>query len=254
MNVDDSVTGGCLSASLLSWGSVPHAVHRLTLAGTSHTFASEFLHTQISVSTASAPSNMPWHPDVFASDVASGGQVTLNKPDLWSLVLHGASPAAIYTDNLIVPAYVAATSAALLVLHILLIWTPVRRFISQLQKNKNISDNNREPQPTTQAFGILAEVREHVAFHGGPTIFFYMVFRFLGSLALLGLSVTSLVLDEHDRTHDNVGLYGKWGKKTQGEERTLCFHERGMVGSLSMLDIPIHIFPCSHCSDGKTQM
>ncbi|KAK0478556.1 hypothetical protein IW261DRAFT_1551827 [Armillaria novae-zelandiae] len=161
---------------------------------------------------------MPWHPDVFASDVVSGVQVTLNKPDLWSLLLHGASPAAIYTDSLIVSAYVAAASAALLILHILLIWTPVRRFISRLQKNKNISDNNRESQPTTQSFGILAEVREHVALHGGPTIFFYMVLKFLGSLALLGLSVASLVLDEQDRTHDNVGLYGKWGKKHKGKK------------------------------------
>ncbi|KAK0473305.1 hypothetical protein IW261DRAFT_1342846 [Armillaria novae-zelandiae] len=177
---------------------------------------------------------MPWHPDVFASDVASGVQVTLNKPDLWSFLLHGASPAgvsskihlfalqlivhSIYTDSLIVPAYVAATSVALLILHILLIWTPVRRFISRLQKNKNISDNNRESQPTTQSFGILAEVREHVALHGGPTIFFYTVLKFLGSLALLGLSVASLVLDEQDRTHDNVGLYGKWGKKHKGKK------------------------------------
>ncbi|PBK69165.1 hypothetical protein ARMSODRAFT_1019154 [Armillaria solidipes] len=161
---------------------------------------------------------MPWHPDIFASDVALGAQVTLNKPDLWSLVLHGASPAAIYTDNLIVPAYVAAASAALLILHILLSWTPVRRFISRSQKNKKFLDNNREPQPTTQSFGILAEVREHVALHGGPAIFFYMVFRFLSSLALLGLSAASLVLDERDRIHDNVGLYGKWGKKHKGKK------------------------------------
>ncbi len=75
----------------------PHAaVHLLTLIGTVHIFGSEFLHTNtvhISVFTASA---MPWHPDVqvFASDVALGAQVTLNKPDLWSLVLHGASPVA----------------------------------------------------------------------------------------------------------------------------------------------------------------
>ncbi|PBK77153.1 hypothetical protein ARMSODRAFT_949046 [Armillaria solidipes] len=161
---------------------------------------------------------MLWHPDIFASDVALGAQVTLNKPDLWSLVLHRASPAAIYTDNLIVPAYVAAASAALLILHILLSWTPVRRFISRSQKNKKFPDNNRELQPTTQSFGILAEVREHVALHGGPTIFFYMVFRFLSSLALLGLSAASLVLDERDRIHDNVGLYGKWGKKHKGKK------------------------------------
>ncbi|KAK0198511.1 hypothetical protein F5146DRAFT_1100167 [Armillaria mellea] len=161
---------------------------------------------------------MPWYPDVFALDVASGVQVTLNTPDLWSLVLHGASPAAIYTNNLIIPAYVAAASAALLILHILLSWTPVKRFISRLQKNKNISDNNQESQPTTQSFGILVEVREHVALHGGPTIFFYMGFRFLGSLTLLALSVASLVLDEQDKTHDNVGLYGKWGKKHKGKK------------------------------------
>ncbi|PBK89704.1 hypothetical protein ARMGADRAFT_1167459 [Armillaria gallica] len=163
---------------------------------------------------------MPWHPDVqaFASDVALGAQVTLNKPDLWSLVLHGASPVAIYTDNLIVPAYVAAASAALLILHILLSWKSVKRFISRLQKNKKFPDNNREPQPTTQSFGIFAEVREHVVLHGGPTIFFYMVFRFLSSLALLGLSAASLVLDERDRTHDNVGLFGKWGKKHKGKK------------------------------------
>ncbi|KAK0208414.1 hypothetical protein DFS33DRAFT_1411920 [Desarmillaria ectypa] len=161
---------------------------------------------------------MPWHLDVFAANVASGSQVTLNKPDLWSLVLHGASPKAIYADNLIVPAYVAAASAVLFILHILLTWRPVRRFISRLRKNKTSLDNNREPQLTNQSLGILAEVREHVALHGGPTIFFYMVFRLLTSLALLGLSSASLVLDERGRTPENLGLYGKWGKNHKGKK------------------------------------
>ncbi|KAK0465231.1 uncharacterized protein EV420DRAFT_1637381 [Desarmillaria tabescens] len=162
---------------------------------------------------------MPWHPDVFAADVASSSQVTLNKFDLWTLVLRGASPAAaIYTDNLILPTYVAAASAALLILHILLIWKPVKRFILRLRKKKTSPNNTLDPQPTNQSLGLLAEVREHVALHGGPTIFFYMIFRLLASLALLSLSATSLVLDERGRSHENLGLYGKWGKKHKGKK------------------------------------
>ncbi len=178
----------------------------------------------------------------------------------------------IYTDNLIIPAYVAAASAALLILHILLSWTPVRRLISRLQKNKKFPDNNWEPQPTTQSFGIFAEVRDHVVLHGGPTIFFYMVFRFLSSLALLGLSAASLVLDERDRTHGNVGLFGKWGIKHKGKkEHSRAFtNEEWLEASLCLTFVrtifrmsyifshhhctAIHILPCSHCSNGKTQM
>ncbi|KAG7450174.1 P-loop containing nucleoside triphosphate hydrolase protein [Guyanagaster necrorhizus] len=140
---------------------------------------------------------------IFVEIVISASQVTPDKPDFWSLVLNGQSPVAIYTDNLIVPVCIATASAAILIFHALLSWRPVRQFILRLWNSKTSSpENNEQLQLTNQSHGILAQVREHVAFHGGPSIFFYMVFRLLGSLALFGLSTVALVPGERGGTHE----------------------------------------------------
>ncbi|KAF9017850.1 hypothetical protein BDZ89DRAFT_1094212 [Hymenopellis radicata] len=66
---------------------------------------------------------------------------------------------------------------------------------------------------TVHPSGFLADFKRHVAENGGTTIFVYRVLRLVGNLVLLGLAITTLILDEIEDGNESVNVTGKWGKK-----------------------------------------
>lgn len=121
----------------------------------------------------------------------------------------------LWSDTLIFPAYAAAASAFILILHIILLSKPLKKLYNRLSPSSEPSVEQTTAIPPT---GVVPEFKEHISQHGGPTIFAFKVARFLGCLALLGLSVTSLVIDEISKTTD-VGIAGKWGKKHKNKKQ-----------------------------------
>ncbi|KAJ3890944.1 hypothetical protein GG344DRAFT_77404 [Lentinula edodes] len=145
-----------------------------------------------------------------------GSQVILN-PD--SLVNITTSLSAVYTNSLIIPLCFAAASVLGFVIHLIARVELVRR----LFRRNRIVPNSEESAAPVHPENLVQELNAHIGSHGGPLIYTHMLIRLVGTLALLGLSITSLILDEVRRNgkqglellegqEDIVDSLGKWGK------------------------------------------
>ncbi|KAF8898485.1 hypothetical protein BD779DRAFT_1607278 [Infundibulicybe gibba] len=122
-------------------------------------------------------------------------------------------------DTLAIPAYVVIASAVGLLLHIILVSSPVQRIYARItSRGSNPLEQESSSHTYIQPTGMMAEVREHVATHGGRVIFAHKIARLVGCLTLLGLSVASAIIDESSKgPHERVTIFGKWGKKHKGK-------------------------------------
>lgn len=95
-----------------------------------------------------------------------------------------------------IPAYFAAASAFLLLLHLIMLSKPVKKLWSYFLPHKT------EEEPTVifdepiTADGFFSEARVFISQHGGWVIFAYKFARFIGCLTFLGLSLATFILDE----------------------------------------------------------
>ncbi|KAJ7042608.1 hypothetical protein C8F04DRAFT_1252025 [Mycena alexandri] len=115
----------------------------------------------------------------------------------------------VWEDSLVFPALIGALSAALLLLHLFLAsaWgRKLRAFVSRTSEPEVV-----DPAPSVRPVGVAAEVREHVAEHGGSVIFAFKLVRVVACLTLLGLSIASFAIAETRKP--GTGILGKWGKK-----------------------------------------
>ncbi|KAJ7814135.1 P-loop containing nucleoside triphosphate hydrolase protein [Mycena olivaceomarginata] len=115
----------------------------------------------------------------------------------------------IWQDTLIVPSIAAGVSIVLLLVHLFLasVWgRKLRAFVF-----KTAEPEIADPLPAVQPVGLVAEVKEHVAQHGGGVIFTFKLVRLVACLSLLGLSITSLAITEAQKSESSI--FGKWGKK-----------------------------------------
>ncbi|KAF7369374.1 ATP-binding cassette transporter [Mycena venus] len=127
----------------------------------------------------------------------------------------------IWEDTLIVPALVAAASVVVLLLHLFLASAWGRRL------RKASEPDAVNPVPVVHAGGLVADVKEYVAQHGGGVIFSFKLVRLLACLTLLGLSIASLATIEGHKSE--TGIFGKWGeehhKKNKNESPALSVTE-----------------------------
>ncbi|KAF7369381.1 ATP-binding cassette transporter [Mycena venus] len=133
----------------------------------------------------------------------------VNHPSVAPLVsLFAGRCDTIWEDTLIVPALVAAASVVVLLLHLFLAsaWECRLRGTSE--------PDAVNPVPVVHAGGLVADVKEHVAQHGGGVIFSFKLVRLLACLTLLGLSIASLAITEgHKSETGKASIFGKWGEK-----------------------------------------
>jgi hypothetical protein len=99
----------------------------------------------------------------------------------------------IWRDSLIVPIYVSAASAVILILHIAS--KTIKWLYTRLTLNPK--PNNTEPftPARDQADYPASRIQRHIASHGGAAVFAYSVLRLIGCLALLGLSISTIMLE-----------------------------------------------------------
>jgi len=131
----------------------------------------------------------------------------------------------IWQDTLLIPVFVAGLSLAALFLHGLFIL--VRRVFKRPAE-----------QPTAPisaphaAAGVIAEFKAYVKQTGGAEIFAWKFLRFLGSLALLGLWIAT-ILQEHQQD-GHISIFGKgkkkhWRKHPKKVEQVEAFDEHDWV-------------------------
>ncbi|KAG0697813.1 hypothetical protein DFH29DRAFT_984146 [Suillus ampliporus] len=101
-----------------------------------------------------------------------------------------------------IPAYVAAASALLLLLHLIVLSKPVKKLWSHFLPPKTEKEPSVFFDEPTIADGFFPEAKVFISQHGGLVIFAYKIARFIGCLAFLGLSLATFILDEREE-HTN---------------------------------------------------
>ena len=109
------------------------------------------------------------------------------------------SLAAIRSDTLAIPAFLSTLSALLLLVRFL----SARGIMGELLKVED-SEEELEPAVVQAPRGFVAKLRHHTERYGGVTIFIYRILRLLAVLDLVGLAVTTLVLDKGVHTAHNT--------------------------------------------------
>jgi hypothetical protein len=124
----------------------------------------------------------------------------------------------IWRDSLLVPAYISAASAVILILHIILLSQTYKKLYARLVPKS--SHANPDPSNISHLQGMhpasfFGQMQEHIALHGGMVIFAHKVARFIGCAILLGFSVATFILEETGQVEEVIfGITGKhWGKK-----------------------------------------
>ncbi|KAH6916807.1 ATP-binding cassette transporter [Coprinopsis sp. MPI-PUGE-AT-0042] len=122
----------------------------------------------------------------------------------------------IWHNSMVIPSYVALASAVVLVLHVILASSRARKLWARITRREVVQEN-RADEPVfahRNETDITNDFAEHVAQHGGFTIFSFRVLRLLSCLVLLGLSVYTAIKDEDGITN----AFGKKGKGKHGRK------------------------------------
>ncbi|KAH7922933.1 hypothetical protein BV22DRAFT_1197033 [Leucogyrophana mollusca] len=121
---------------------------------------------------------------------------------------------AVWLSSLMIPAYFAGASAVLLILHLILLSSPVQNTWARVVRRSEDLQPATPPETGANLYagGFFSDAKAFVSQHGGPIIYGYKVARFVGCLALLGLSLATFILEE--REEHTLGVLGKhWGGK-----------------------------------------
>ncbi|KII86823.1 hypothetical protein PLICRDRAFT_700101 [Plicaturopsis crispa FD-325 SS-3] len=119
-----------------------------------------------------------------------------------------------WTNSLVFPAYVAGASAILVLSQLIVTSKPAQKLLAFISppKREIVEDDIYDYTPRIRTeTGLFATAKEHVGHYGGPTIFAFMAVRFLGCIALLCLSLATLILDEtqHHENSDGKRVFKK---------------------------------------------
>ena len=113
-----------------------------------------------------------------------------------------------------IPAYCASVSAVVLILHLVLLSSPAQNIWARVVRRSDDLQPATSPETgaNIHAGGLSSDAKAFVSQHGGPIIFGYKVARFVGCLALLGLSLATFILEEREE-HTLGALDKHWGGK-----------------------------------------
>ncbi|KAJ1309715.1 hypothetical protein OPQ81_006480 [Rhizoctonia solani] len=115
-----------------------------------------------------------------------------------------AAPKHKWAHTLLIPAACAVVSVILLLLHVLLTITPVKRYITKLRGRELDEEDSPPQQPVVrQHTGFFPDLRSHIKAHGGPSIFAWKVLRLVSCLILTGLTIAAII--SINEGHDTIG-------------------------------------------------
>ncbi|EMD41585.1 hypothetical protein CERSUDRAFT_110141 [Gelatoporia subvermispora B] len=117
----------------------------------------------------------------------------------------------IWRNSLYIPAGAAALSAALLLLHIASHSEPVKFLRSKLSASHTVSADDASAD-TVVASGVdeRSHIRRYVDDLGGPTIFTFRLARLLSVVALLALSVVTVISSGIRKAHPGTSNQSAW--------------------------------------------
>ncbi len=128
----------------------------------------------------------------------------------------------LWANDYLFPAYLCAISALILVVHRVACSAIVQRLATRLLVfrkppiEQEESDDAQLEIVSSPHEGIVNDIKTHIVSLGGPTIFVYKILRLLGCLALVALTIATLIInDYHDSSGNNfvAGLKKRKGKK-----------------------------------------
>lgn len=117
------------------------------------------------------------------------------------------------------PAYLSAASAIFLILHIIALSKPVKAIYARILPSKRGRGESQhgtmDPIYGLHPASFFGQFKEHISTHGGVVIYAFKFARLLGCLALLAVSLATLILEETGEIDKlTFGVTGKhWGKK-----------------------------------------
>ncbi|KAJ8594874.1 hypothetical protein M405DRAFT_929881 [Rhizopogon salebrosus TDB-379] len=115
---------------------------------------------------------------------------------------------AVWYSTLMIPAYVTAASAVILILHLIILSKPVKKVWSRfLPPTKTEEETSALSEEATRVNGFFSKAKASISRHGGLAIFTYKFARFIGCLVLLALSLVTFILEvreEHSVGADKV--------------------------------------------------
>jgi hypothetical protein len=108
-------------------------------------------------------------------------------------------------STLMIPAYVAAASAVILILHLIILSKPVKKVWSRfLPPTKTEEETSALSEEATRVNGFFSKAKASISRHGGLAIFAYKFARFIGCVVLLALSLVTFILEV--REDHSVGV------------------------------------------------
>ncbi|KAH6916771.1 ATP-binding cassette transporter [Coprinopsis sp. MPI-PUGE-AT-0042] len=125
----------------------------------------------------------------------------------------------IWYNSTAIPSYVALASTVVLVLHVIVASSRARTLWARITRREVVQES-RTDEPVfvhRNETDITNDFAEHVAQHGGFTIFSFQVLRLLSCIVLLGLSVYTAIKDEDSIVHI-FGKKGKHGRKHRDKD------------------------------------
>lgn len=123
----------------------------------------------------------------------------------------------VWYSTLMIPAYIAAASAFSLLLHLVLLSKPAKKFYSRFlpSTNKTEDEQTALSEHATTADGFFSEAKAFISRHGGLVIFAYKFARFIGCLVFLALSLATFILEEREEHSGTNNTFRRKHRKTR---------------------------------------
>lgn len=97
----------------------------------------------------------------------------------------------------------------------------MQRLLTRLRSRKSEEEESDDEElivePSTSPHaGIIGDIKTHISSIGGPVIFAYKFLRLVSCVVLLGLTITTLIVDEWDRETSFLNALKKKSKEKKG--------------------------------------
>ncbi|PVG02126.1 hypothetical protein CPB86DRAFT_772767 [Serendipita vermifera] len=127
----------------------------------------------------------------------------------------------LWSSTLMLPVYLACVSLVVVLLHVIVLVTPLKKYILPHSRSSQTVLHS-DPDPPT---GFMGSIKANIKSNGGLTLWLYKVLRLLGCLALTGVSVAAAVLASEDTLHTNGKHWGKKGRRRHRHKHKFSAYE-----------------------------
>lgn len=162
-----------------------------------------------------------WTDILFLSSRHSESYVAFPPASLPSEEIDMSHLRSIWKSELLAPAYLSLLSIALLLLRSLVASEWFKKLWAHIRHHNKEGDIDAEADIDESVIrthaGILADVKSHVKAGGGCIVFGWKLLRLAGCLALVGLTIATLVIDEGNRESSVIDIWKH--KKGKGKKK-----------------------------------